>query len=82
MARLARARQHLERQQRLGYPDAKRKLKMLAVTEARARDGELTEPPKPVATAPQISEEQIRRACHGLSICGRSERRGPFRRKL
>jgi hypothetical protein len=40
LARLARYRAHLERQQRLGFA-TKAKLQALAVTEAKARNGEL-----------------------------------------
>jgi hypothetical protein len=40
LARLERARQHAERQLRLGYPDAKAKLKRIASAEQRALRGE------------------------------------------
>ena len=61
LARLARHRAHLERRHRLGFANAKAKLKALAVTEMRAHNGELVTPPKPVAVAPEISEAEIRR---------------------
>jgi hypothetical protein len=59
LARLARHGAHLERRHRLGFANAKAKLKALAVTGAR--NGESVTPPKPVAVAPEISEAEIRR---------------------
>jgi hypothetical protein len=68
------------------------KLKMLAVTEERARLGLVAAKPPPIAQAPEISEEQIKAACEDLvareppdpriSVVGRSERRGPLRRRF
>ena len=46
LARLERARQHAERQLRLGYPDAKAKLERIASAEQRALRGE-SEPATP-----------------------------------
>jgi hypothetical protein len=65
MARLARYRQRLERQGRLGFA-VKTKLQALAVTEAKPRNGELVTPPKPVAVAREITEQQIQEAAHQL----------------
>jgi hypothetical protein len=90
MARLARHRAYLERRARLGFPDAKAKLKALAVTEQRALNGEAA--PPPIAQAPEITEREMRAACEQLaegdrpdprlSTVGRTERRGPLRRRF
>jgi len=73
-------------------PDAKGKLKSLAVTEERARFGLVMPNPMPVAVAPEITESDVRRACFDLvqgglpdprlSTVGRSERRRPMERRF
>jgi hypothetical protein len=73
------------------YPDAKQRLKAIAAAEQRALNGEVA-PPPPIAQAPEVTEQQIREACLDLhegyrpdprlSIVGRTERRGPLRRKF
>jgi len=50
----------------LGF-DVRQKLKVLAITEERARLGLVVAKPPPVLAAPEITEADIRRACASLS---------------
>lgn len=66
-ARLERARQHAERQARIGIPRAKPRAKQIAAAEAQARNGE-PEPVKPkmVEKAVEITEVDLKRATKAL----------------
>jgi hypothetical protein len=77
--RLARAREHLERQVRLRYPNAKAKLRDIKQAEQRARNGE-PDPVKPrvILQAPEITEADLRRACSDMARRGPRE---PYRRR-
>jgi hypothetical protein len=63
LARLERARQHAERQLRLGFPDARQKLRAIQQAEEIARNG-APPPVRPqvIATVPEITEGQIEAA--------------------
>ena len=62
LAAIGRARHAWEVRKRLGYPDAKAKLKHIAIVEERVRAGELP-PVKPrvIHMAEEITDQQIER---------------------
>ena len=79
VARLERAKQHEERRVRLGYPDARAKLKALRASLDRAHRGEFSPIKQSViSTVDEITEAELRRACRDME--DRSGR-DPYRRR-
>ena len=69
LARLERARQHAERQLRLGYPDAKARLKRIAAAQERVLNGAPTTKSEKTGEVapPEIAIEQVEQACQKVS---------------